>query len=158
MSRTRDAVTRALLRPLTVKVTAPTISAVATVPLAEIAHQDGTPRFGFLQEANRAFNDVEARNADNPSYEPYPAGAHRHLGLIAEAVLAERAAIREVVASAMAAPGPSPEVRRGHPDYRADAGRGVARGDRPRDGSAPRAGRLGPLAPHGPADDRGRRW
>jgi|HubBroStandDraft_6_1064221.scaffolds.fasta_scaffold984079_1 hypothetical protein len=29
----------------------------------------------------------------------------RHIGLIAEAVLAERAAIREAVASAMAAPG-----------------------------------------------------
>jgi hypothetical protein len=36
-------------------------------------------------------------------------GAPRHIGLIAEAVLAERAAIREAVASAMAAPGTGPE-------------------------------------------------
>jgi hypothetical protein len=33
----------------------------------------------------------------------------RHIGLIAEAVLAERAAIRKAVASAMAAPGTGPE-------------------------------------------------
>jgi len=82
---------------------------VATVPLAEIAHEGGTPRFEFMQMANRTFDDAEARNAANPGYEPYPAGAPRHLGLIAEAVLAERAAIREAVASAMAAPGTEPE-------------------------------------------------
>jgi hypothetical protein len=82
---------------------------IATVPLAEIAHEDGTPRFAFMQQANRAFDDAEARNAGNPSYEPYPAGAPRHLGLVAEAVLAERAATREAVASAMAAPGATPE-------------------------------------------------
>lgn len=82
---------------------------VATVPLAEIAHEDGTPRSGFMQQANRAFDDAEARNAGNPRYERYPPGAHRHLGLIAEAVLAERAAIREAVASTMAAPGADPE-------------------------------------------------
>jgi hypothetical protein len=82
---------------------------VATTPLAELAHQDGTPRFAFMQRANRAFDDAEARNAGNPSYEPYPADAQRHLGLIAEAVLAERAAIREAVTSAMAAPGTDPE-------------------------------------------------
>jgi hypothetical protein len=40
---------------------------------------------------------------------PSHTGAHRHLGLIAEAVLAERAAIREAVAAAMAAPGTDPE-------------------------------------------------
>ena len=34
---------------------------------------------------------------------------HRHLGLIAEVVLTERAAIREVVASAMATPDTEPE-------------------------------------------------
>jgi hypothetical protein len=62
-----------------------------------------------MNQANRAFDDAEARNAGNPGYQPYPAGAPRHLGLVAEAVLAERAAIREAVASAMAAPGTSPE-------------------------------------------------
>jgi hypothetical protein len=82
---------------------------VATVPLAELAHGDGTPRFAFMQQANRAFDKAEAQNAGNAGYQPYPADAPRHLGLIAEAVLAERAAIREAVASAMAAPGTSPE-------------------------------------------------
>jgi hypothetical protein len=79
------------------------------VPLAELADEDGTPRSAFMNQANRAFDDAEARNAGNPGYEPYPAGAPRHLGLVAEAVLAERAAIRSAVASAMAAPGTSPE-------------------------------------------------
>jgi len=82
---------------------------IAAVPLAQIAHEDGTPHFEFMQQANRAFDDAQARNAGNPGYEPYPAGAPRHLGLVAEAVLAERAAIREAVGSAMAAPGTSPE-------------------------------------------------
>ena len=84
-------------------------ASVAAVPLAQIAHEDGTPRFAFLQQANRAFDDAEARNAGNPRYDPYPAGADSHLGLIAEAVLAERAAVRETVTSSMAAPGASPE-------------------------------------------------
>ncbi len=82
---------------------------VATVPLAELAHEDGTPRFEFMQHANRAFDTAESQNADNPCYESYPADAPRHIGLIAEAVLAERAATREAVASAMAAPGTGPE-------------------------------------------------
>jgi hypothetical protein len=82
---------------------------VAAIPLAELAHENGTPRFAFMQQANRAFDGAEARNAGNTSYEPYPADAHRHLGLIAEAVLAERAATREAVMSAMAAPGTDPE-------------------------------------------------
>ena len=82
---------------------------VAAVPLPEIAHEDGTPRSWFMNQANRAFDDAQERNQGNASYEPYPADAHRHLGLIAEAVLAERAAIREAVASAMAAPGTDPE-------------------------------------------------
>jgi hypothetical protein len=81
----------------------------ATVPLAELAHGDGTPRFAFMLRASRAFDTAESRNAGNSAYEPYPADAPRHLGLIAEAVLAERAAIREAVASAMAAPGTPPE-------------------------------------------------
>ncbi len=82
---------------------------VVTVPLAELAHEDGTPRSHLMSQANRAFDDAEARNAGNPAYEAYPAGARRHLGLIAEAVLAERAAMREAVASAMAPPGTDPE-------------------------------------------------
>jgi len=82
---------------------------VAAVPLAELAHEDGTPRFAFMQHASRAFDKAESQNAGNPCYEPYPTDARRHLGLIAEAVLAERAAIREAVASAMAAPGTGPE-------------------------------------------------
>jgi hypothetical protein len=82
---------------------------VAAVPLTELAHEDGTPRFAFMQHANRAFDEAESQNAGNPRYQPYPADAPRHLGLIAEAVLAERAAIRQAVASAMAAPGTGPE-------------------------------------------------
>ena len=56
-------------------------------------------------QANRAFADAEARNAANPAYEPYPAGAPRHIGLVAEAVLAWRAEIR----TPRRAPGTSPE-------------------------------------------------
>ena len=82
---------------------------VATVPLAELAHEDGTPHFAFMQHANRAFDQAESQNAGNPRYQPYPADMPRHLGLIAEAVLAERAAIRQAVASAMAAPSTGPE-------------------------------------------------
>ena len=82
---------------------------VVTVPLAELADADGTPRSHLMSQANRAFDAAEARNARNSAYEPYPKDAHRHLGLIAEAVLAERAAMRETVASAMAPPGTDPE-------------------------------------------------
>ena len=82
---------------------------VVTMPLADLAHEDGTPRSGVMLQANRIFDDAEARNAGNPFYQPYPPGAHRHLGLIAEAVLAERAAMRAAVASAMATPGTDPE-------------------------------------------------
>ena len=82
---------------------------VATVPLAELAHGDGTPRSHLMNHANGGFDDAEARNAGNPAYTPYPKDAHRHLGLIAEAVLAERAAMRAAVASAMAPPGTDPE-------------------------------------------------
>jgi hypothetical protein len=83
---------------------------VVTVPLPAVAHEDGTPRSGFMNQANRTFDDAEARNTGNPAYTPYPPDAHRHLGLIAEAILAERAAMREAVASAMAAPGTDPEA------------------------------------------------
>jgi|tagenome__1003787_1003787.scaffolds.fasta_scaffold20908983_3 hypothetical protein len=82
---------------------------VVTVPLAELTHEDETPRSHLMNQANRAFDDAEARNAGNPAYHPYPKDAHRHLGLIAEAVLAERAAMRQAVASAIAAPGADPE-------------------------------------------------
>ena len=82
---------------------------VVTVPLAELAHEDGTPRSHLMNQANRGFDDAEARNIGNPAYTPYPKDAHRHLGLIAEAILAERAAMRAAVASAMAPPGTDPE-------------------------------------------------
>jgi hypothetical protein len=82
---------------------------VVTVPLAELADEDGTPHTHLMKQANRGFDDAEARNAGNPAYTPYPKGAHRHLGLIAEAILAERAAMRAAVASAMAPPGTDPE-------------------------------------------------
>ena len=82
---------------------------VVTVPLAELAHQDGTPRSRLMNQANHAFDNAEARTKGNPAYQPYPPAAHRHLGLIAEAVLAERAALREAVASSLAAPGAGPE-------------------------------------------------
>ena len=84
-------------------------ASVVTVPLAELAHEDGTPRSHLMNQASRGFDDAEARNAGNPAYQPYPKEAHRHLGLIAEAVLAERAAMRAAVASAMAPPGTAPE-------------------------------------------------
>lgn len=82
---------------------------IATVPLASLAHEDGTPRFAFVLQANRAFDQAQAHDAANPGYKPYPADAPRHLGLIAEALLAERAAIRQAVASSLAAPGTGPE-------------------------------------------------
>ena len=80
-----------------------------TVPLAELAGEDGTPRSRLMNQASRAFDDAEARNAGNPACQPYPKDAHRRLGLVAEAVLSERAAMRAAVASAMAAPGTDPE-------------------------------------------------
>ena len=63
---------------------------VVTVPLPALAHEDGTPRSGFMNQANRTFDDAETRNTGNAAYQPYPPDAHRHLGLIAEAILAER--------------------------------------------------------------------
>ena len=112
---------------------------VATVPLAELADGDGTPRSHLMNQANRGFDDAEARNAGNPAYTPYPKDAHRHLGLIAEAVLAERAAMRD---GGRLRHGPArhrPRVRHRDLDHRADAGGGTGRGDRPRDRSHPRA-------------------
>ena len=111
---------------------------VVTVPLAELAHEDGTPRSHLMNQANSGFDDAEARNAGNPDYEPYPKGAHRHLGLIAEAILAEGRDAR----GGRLRDGPArhrPRVRHRDLDHRADAGRGTGRGDRPRDRSRPRA-------------------
>jgi len=82
---------------------------IASVPLTEIADQDGTRRSWFMNQANRAFADAEARNAGNPRYQPYPADALRHIGLVAEAVLAWRAEIRAAVAPLVAPAGTSPE-------------------------------------------------
>jgi hypothetical protein len=82
---------------------------IASVPLAEIASEDGAPWSWFMNQANRAFADAEARNAGNPRYQPYPADAPRHIGLVAEAVLAWRAEIRAAVASLTAPPDTSPE-------------------------------------------------
>jgi hypothetical protein len=82
---------------------------IASVPLAEISGEDGTPRSWFISQASRAFADAEARNASNPACEPYPAGGPRHIGLVAEAVLACRAEIRAAVARLIAPPGTSPE-------------------------------------------------
>jgi hypothetical protein len=114
---------------------------VVTVPLAELAHDDGTPRSRLMNQANRAFDDAEARNAANPAYQAYPKDAHRHIGLIAEAVLAERAAMREAVASAMAPPGTGPEsgdvtsiierMRAGEPPAEIARQAGVIREPRP---------------------------
>ena len=53
---------------------------VVTVPLAELAGEEGTPRPHLMNQANRAFDDAEARNAGNPAYASYPEDAHRHLG------------------------------------------------------------------------------
>jgi hypothetical protein len=63
------------------------------------------------------------RTSANACCEPYPADAHRHIGLIAEAVLAECAAIRAAVGAAMAAPGTGPESGQRDRDHRAAAGR-----------------------------------
>ena len=127
---------------------------VVTVPLAELAHQDGTPRSRLMHQANHAFDDAEARNKANPAYQPYPPDAHRHLGLIAEAVLAERAAMREAVASAMAAPGTHPEsdevtavierLRAGEPALQIARQTGAIAGPGP-----------GPLPPPAPAESGG---
>jgi len=70
---------------------------LVTVPLVELADEDGTPRSCLMNQANPAFDAAETRNATNPAYTQYPKDAHRHLGLIAEAVLAERAAMREAI-------------------------------------------------------------
>jgi hypothetical protein len=47
---------------------------VVTVPLAELAHQDWTPRSRLMNQANRAFDNAEARNKANPACPALPAG------------------------------------------------------------------------------------
>jgi hypothetical protein len=49
--------------PVITKMTA----GVATVPLAELAHEDGTPRFAFMRHASRAFDKAGSQNAGNPA-------------------------------------------------------------------------------------------
>ena len=112
---------------------------VVTVPLAELADEDGTPRSHLMNQANRGFDDAEARNAGNPAYEPVPEGC-------APAPRADRRG-RPRRARGDARGGRlrhgrarhRPGVRRRDLDYRADAGRGACRGDRPGDRSDPRA-------------------
>jgi hypothetical protein len=47
-----------------------------------------------MTRANRVFSDAEARNAGSPRPHVLPGGVRRRLGLTAEAVLAERTAMR----------------------------------------------------------------
>jgi hypothetical protein len=61
-------------------------------PLSELAHDDGTPRFEFMLAANRRFADTEALNEGNPAYTADE--GPRHIGAIAEALLAVRADTR----------------------------------------------------------------
>ena len=54
---------------------------VVTVPLAEIADEDGTPRSHLMNQANRAFDNAEgAQRRQFSRLQPYPKDAHRHLG------------------------------------------------------------------------------
>ena len=68
---------------------------VTRTPLAEMAHDDGGPRFEFMQAANALYDRLaaaaRARGYDGEAGELYPADAPRHIGAVAEAVLAERA-------------------------------------------------------------------
>jgi len=112
---------------------------VVTVPLAELAHDDGTPRSRLMNQANRAFDHAEARNAANPAYQAYPKDAHRHIG--ADRRGRPRRARRDA-RSGRLRHRPSrhrPRVRRRDLDHRADAGRGASRGNRPAGRSHPRA-------------------
>ena len=72
---------------------------VATVPLAELAHQDGTPRFAFMQHTNRAFDRDRVAERGNPATSRTRRTCRGTIGLIAEAVLAERAAIRKKISN-----------------------------------------------------------
>ena len=112
---------------------------VVTVPLAELAHEDGTPRSHLVNQANRGFDDAEARNAGNPAYDAVPEG--RAPAPRADRRGRPRRAGRDARGGRLRH-GPArhrPRVRRRDLDHRADAGRGAGRGDRPRDRSRPRA-------------------
>jgi hypothetical protein len=65
---------------------------VTRTPLAELADGDGGPRFEFMQAANAHYDRLAvAARARGYDGELYPADAPRHIGAVAEAVLAERA-------------------------------------------------------------------
>lgn len=79
---------------------------VVIVPQAELRTRTGHPAPGSRCRPTAPSMTPRKATRATPAYTPYP---HRRLGLIAEAVLAERAAMREAVAAAMAAPGTEPE-------------------------------------------------
>jgi hypothetical protein len=70
---------------------------LVTTPLDSLAHPDSSPRFEFMQAANRKFRDSEQLNTGNPVYTPDT--GPRHIGAVAEALIAERAATRDAFAS-----------------------------------------------------------
>jgi hypothetical protein len=47
---------------------------VVTVPLAELAHQDGTPRSRLMNQANHAFDNAEAPQQGQPRLPALRAG------------------------------------------------------------------------------------
>jgi len=47
---------------------------VVTVPLAELACEDGTPRSRLMNQASQGFDDAAARDAGNPACNAVPAG------------------------------------------------------------------------------------
>ena len=125
---------------------------VATVPLAELADDDGTPRCEFLQQANRAFDTPRRRTRATP-----PTSRTRRTAP------APRADRRGGARRARSDPRGG-RIRHGRtrhrrnpprdPDHRADAGRRDTRGDRPRDRSHRPAGRPAPAAQSRPARGR----
>jgi hypothetical protein len=82
---------------------------VATVPLADLAGEDGAPQPWFSTRCDSTFQAGEAANAGNSSYRPCPKDPPLPPGLVAVAVLAERAAMRQSIAEGLTAPGTSPE-------------------------------------------------
>jgi hypothetical protein len=80
------------------------------MPLADLAHEDGTPRLAFMQRAQPRLRRSRGAERGQPLL---PADAHRHLGLIAEVVLAERATIRETVVSVNGRPRRRPGISGG---------------------------------------------
>ena len=76
---------------------------VATVPLAELAHEDGTPASRSRSTPTAPSTRPNRRTRTTPATSR-TGGRAAALGLIAEAVLAERGAICAAVASATVAP------------------------------------------------------